>query len=78
MGHGWTVEVDINAMEAKRIAIASTMTVLIGLFQVGLSLTLSSVMKNVRISCEKLKLLRKFLKFKRFYKYKRFVGQNIW
>lgn len=29
-------EVDINAMEAQRIAIASTMTVLIGLFQVGL------------------------------------------
>lgn len=31
-----TEEVDINAMEAQRIAIASTMTVLIGLFQVGI------------------------------------------
>ncbi|MCJ8743348.1 hypothetical protein PDJAM_G00093060 [Pangasius djambal] len=33
-----TEEVDINAMEAQRIAIASTMTVLIGLFQLAMGM----------------------------------------
>ncbi|XP_017349992.1 pendrin [Ictalurus punctatus] len=33
-----TEEVDINAMEAQRIAIASTMTVLIGLFQLAMGI----------------------------------------
>lgn len=31
-----TEELDVDAMEAQRIVIASTMTVLVGLFQVGL------------------------------------------
>lgn len=42
-----TEEVDFNAMEAQRILIASTMTVLIGLFQVGFYLCYFLVIKEM-------------------------------